>query len=126
MRRSSWIALKTKRLMRVYAPSVNICPRDASQMMGESELWKILSLFLFHEKSFDCQKFLEKFPSKFDVASLSPRSESRRVHLHHCQPCPLLERDVSPAILMEIERQISLGNTIASQIFVIIIISCGT
>ena len=88
--------------------------RDASQMIGESELWKILSLFLSRKKSFDSLRSFGEVSFKADVASLlhvQNRAESASSSLSTVSAS---ERDVSPAILMEIERQISLGNTIAA------------
>ena len=88
--------------------------RDASQLMGESELWRILSLFLSRKKSFDSLRSFGEVSFKADVASLlhvQNRAESASSSLSTASAS---ERDVSPAILMEIERQISLGNTIAA------------
>ena len=88
--------------------------RDASQLIGESELWRILSLFLSRKKSFDSLRSFGEVSFKAEVASLlhvQNRAESASSSLSTASAS---ERDVSPAILMEIERQISLGNTIAA------------
>ena len=68
----------------------------------------------FKEKSFDSLRSFGEVSFKADVASLphvQNRAESASSSLSTASAS---ERDVSPAILMEIERQISLGNTIAA------------
>ena len=87
---------------------------NSSQTIGESEMWRILSLFLSRKKTFDSLQSFGEAAFKAEVASVLHVQNRADGSPSSLTSASVSERDASPAILMEIERQISIGNTIAA------------
>ena len=87
---------------------------NSSQTIGESEMWRILSLFLSRKKTFDSLRSFGEAAFKAEVASVLHVQNRADGSPSSLTSASVSERDASPAILMEIERQISIGNTIAA------------
>ena len=86
---------------------------NASGTMGESELWRLLSLFLSRKKTFDSLRSFGEAAFKAEVANVL-HIQNRADGSSSLTTTSASERDASPAILLEIERQISIGNAIAA------------
>ena len=87
---------------------------NSSQTIGESEMWRILSLFLSRKKTFDSLRSFGEATFKAEVASVLHVQNRADGSPSSLTSASVSERDASPSILMEIERQISIGNTIAA------------
>jgi hypothetical protein len=87
---------------------------NSSQTIGESEMWRILSLFLSRKKTFDSLRSFGEATFKAEVASVLHVQNRVDGSPSSLTSASVSERDASPAILIEIERQISIGNTIAA------------
>jgi hypothetical protein len=89
---------------------------SSSPLNGESELWRILSIFLSRKKSFDSLRKFGETAFKADIANILRRQDGAATisPTSSIAAASIFERDVSPAILIEIERQVSIGNAISA------------
>ena len=75
---------------------------NSSQTIGESEMWRILSLFLSRKKTFDSLRSFGEAAFKAEVASVLHVQNRADGSPSSLTSASVSERDASPAILMEI------------------------